>query len=79
MNNLNYILTGDARDLCKDIPDASIDLIFTDPPYIKEHMHLYQWLSGEASRVLKPDGFLMTYVGTYWKFEAMQMLASHLE
>ena len=79
MNNLlNTITTGDARELSKAIPSGSIDLIFTDPPYIKEQMYLYEWLSEEAARVLKPDGFLMTYVGTYWKLEAMQQLATHL-
>ena len=29
----NQIVTGDARELAKRIPDESIDLIFTDPPY----------------------------------------------
>jgi len=28
-----YIHTGDCIDLMKDIPDASVDYIFTDPPY----------------------------------------------
>ena len=31
--DLNSIITGDARELSKAIPDASVDLIFTDPPY----------------------------------------------
>src|SRR5258708_4468140 len=75
---LNQIVTGDARELAKDIPDNSIDLIFTDPPYVKEQMHLYGWLSEEAARVLKPDGFLMAYIRTYWKFEAMKLLSTHL-
>lgn len=79
MNHLlNMITTGDARVLAEQIPDESIDLIFCDPPYVKEQMHLYGWLSEVASRVLKPDGFCMAYVGTYWKFEAMQLLSSRL-
>ncbi len=75
---MNEIICGDARLLSSSIPDNSIDLIFTDPPYVKEHIHLYGWLSEEAARVLKPDGFLLAYVGTYWKFEAMQLLSTHL-
>lgn len=75
---LNTITTGDARELSSSIPDNSIDLIFTDPPYVKEHMPLYGWLSEEANRILKPDGFVLAYVGTYWKYEAMQLLATHL-
>ena len=31
--DLNRIYTGDARILAKGIPDASVDLIFTDPPW----------------------------------------------
>lgn len=30
---LNTIITGDARGLAEAIPDNSVDLIFTDPPY----------------------------------------------
>src|SRR6266487_2430438 len=75
---MNTIITGDARELSKAIPDASIDLIFTDPPYLKEYIPLYGWLSQEASRVLKPGGFLLTYVGNYWKYDTMLQLGQHL-
>ena len=78
MSLLNTITTGDARDLAKLIPDESIDFIFTDPPYVKEHMPLYGWLSEEAARILTHDGFLMAYVGNYWMFDTMQLLGSHL-
>lgn len=30
---LNSIVTGDARELAKKLPDGSIDLIVMDPPY----------------------------------------------
>ena len=30
---LNEIVQGDARELLKDLPSASVDLIFTSPPY----------------------------------------------
>lgn len=76
---INQVLEGDCRELSKQIPDGSIDLIFTDPPYVKKFMHLYDWLSGEAPRILKPNGFLLTYVGTYWKYEVMKKMAAHWE
>jgi site-specific DNA-methyltransferase (adenine-specific) len=76
---LNTITTGDARELSSSIPDNSIDLIFTDPPYIKKHIHLYGWLAEEGARVLKPGGFLLCYVGTYWKYEVLQDLGRHLD
>lgn len=74
----NQIVTGDARELAKRIPDESIDLIFTDPPYLKEYLHLYDWLGQVGSRVLKPNGFLLVYVGVYWKHEVMQRLGKRL-
>jgi DNA modification methylase len=30
---LNTIMTGDARELAKAIPDESVDLLVEDPPY----------------------------------------------
>jgi site-specific DNA-methyltransferase (adenine-specific) len=41
---------------------------------MKKLMYLYDWLSGEGFRVLKDDGFLLAYVGTYWKPEVMEKL-----
>ncbi len=76
---LNTITTGDARELSSSIPDNSIDLIFTDPPYVQKHIHLYGWLAEEGARVLKPGGFLLCYVGTYWKYQVIQDLGKHLD
>ena len=63
----DQIYTGDCRDLAAMIPDSSVDLICTDPPYLKKYLPLYSWLGFEARRVLKPDGFLLVYAGNYWK------------
>ena len=54
------IYTGDARELARAIPDESVDLIFTDPVY--QNIDDYRWLAETASRVLKPNGHLLTYV-----------------
>lgn len=75
---LNQITTGDSRELAKRIPDGSIDLIFTDPPYPKEYLALYGWLAQEAQRVLKPGGFLLTYAGNMYLHEVMMSLGHHL-
>jgi site-specific DNA-methyltransferase (adenine-specific) len=77
--NANEIITGDCRDLAKEIPDHSVDLIFTDPPYLKEYLPLYDWLFQEAVRLLKFDGFLMTYIGGFWKDHLMASARKHLE
>lgn len=76
---LNRIYTGDARELAPAIPDESVDLIFTDPPYPREYLHLYEWLAVEARRVLKPDGFLLAMCGQMYLNEIFPMLSSHLD
>ena len=58
---LDQIYTGDARELAKGIPDGSVDLIFTDPPYLAEYLPLYQWLSKLSFRLLKPGSYLFAY------------------
>jgi site-specific DNA-methyltransferase (adenine-specific) len=47
---------------CTDIPDNSIDLIFTDPLYYEEDVYLYEHLAKLAARVLKPGASLVTYI-----------------
>lgn len=51
---INQIITGDARELAKQIPDESVDMVFTDPVY--ENIDDYRWLAETAARVLKPGG-----------------------
>jgi site-specific DNA-methyltransferase (adenine-specific) len=75
----NQIVTGDARELAKRIPDESIDLVFTDPPYLREYLPLYGWLAEEAARALKPGGFCMAYAGTYWKAEVIRSMSRNLD
>ena len=49
---------GDMKTLGENIPDNSIDLIFTDPPYNEASLSLYGDLAKLADRVLKPGGSL---------------------
>lgn len=65
---LNRILHGDCRDLLKQLPDESIDLIITSPPYADQRKEVYggihpdhymEWflpIAAELKRVLKPSG-----------------------
>lgn len=57
------VWVGDWRDLAPQIPDASVELIFTDPPYHKEAVEHYPALAAEAARVLVDGGSLVCYVG----------------
>ena len=54
----NGIYTGDAKFLAKDIPDESVDLIFTDLPYPKEYLYCFRDLAEFSSRILKKDRVL---------------------
>jgi DNA modification methylase len=54
---------GDARIVLADVPDNSVPLILTDPPYGDEAEPLYRWLADFAARVLIPGGSLICYTG----------------
>lgn len=69
---------GDFRYLGDKIPDESVDLIFTDPPYDRKAIELYDGLGEFAARVLRPGGSLVTYVGQIQLPDAMADLSKHL-
>lgn len=68
MNITSDLRLGDSKDVLKNIPDNSIDLIFTSPPYADQRKNTYggihpnnyvEWfmpVSEELFRVLKPSG-----------------------
>ena len=74
--DLNTIITGDARELAKAIPDESVDLIFTDPVY--DRIEDYRWLAETAARVLKPGGNCAAYQAHVFYPETFQALGKHL-
>lgn len=69
---LNQILYGDALELIKLIPDESVDLVFTDPPYGlgkeeipgDESLEIFRKIAKESYRVLKKDAFFITFSST---------------
>ena len=62
-SNSLSLLNGDFREQSRTIPNDSIDLIFTDPPYATEFVPLYRDLAVIAYNTLRPGGSLVTYVG----------------
>jgi hypothetical protein len=76
---LDSIITGDARELAQAIPDESVDLIFTDPPYPKQYLPLYGWLAETAARVLKPGGLCLAMAGAIYLPEVMNRMTKHLD
>jgi 16S rRNA G966 N2-methylase RsmD len=69
---------GDFRELGSDIPDNSVDLIFTDPPYDEKNIPLYGDLAELGARVLKPGGSLICYVGHYALPDVLPLMTPHL-
>lgn len=55
------------------LPAESVDLIFTDPPYLREYLPCYGWLAREAMRVLKPGGFVLAMCGGVWLNKIYQL------
>lgn len=68
------IVVGDFREHGKDVPDESVDLIFTDPPYDRETLPQYRDLGWFAARTLKPGGSLITYLGDYQLPAVLELL-----
>lgn len=57
------IRRGDFADVLADLPDSSVDLILTDPPYGDEALPSYAKLAEFAAAKLKPGGSLVCYTG----------------
>lgn len=74
----SQVVTGDARTLAKALPDESIDLIFTDPPYPREYLYLYEWLAEEAARVLRPGGWCLAMCGGLYLDQIMRWMGDSL-
>ena len=61
---INTIQHGDNHQLIADIPDHSVHLIITDPPYARDVcVEACEWLAEIAPRVLTPGGSLVVLIG----------------
>lgn len=52
---LNSIITGDARELARAIPDESVDLIVSDPPYGIGYVSSWKTRRNGSIRINEPD------------------------
>lgn len=75
---LTDIRQGDFRTVLADIPDGSVDLILTDPPYPGEFLPLWSDLAIFAKRVLSPSGVLAAMSGQVHLPEIYARLGEHL-
>jgi hypothetical protein len=70
---------GDFRELSPNIiADESIQLVFTDPPYDRDAIPLYEAAACEAARILKPGGSLICYCGHVILPEVVPRMLKHL-
>jgi ParB-like chromosome segregation protein Spo0J len=72
------VVHGDFRDHTHAIADDSVDLIFTDPSYLRDDIPLYADLAKFAARVLIEGGSLICYCGQVALPKALQLLTPHL-
>jgi len=73
----NGIYFGDANVLSLEIPDNSVDLIFTDPIY--SNIEDYEWLAKLGQRVLKPGKSLMAMAGNLEKPRIYDVMRPYLD
>jgi DNA methylase len=69
---------GDFRQVLESVPDGSVTLILTDPPYTLRALPSYEALGAFARRVLRPGGSLLCYTGGATLLGAGAALSRHL-
>ena len=70
---------GDFIKVLNDIPDNSIDLILTDPPYPIEYIEEWNKLANFAKQKLKQHGFCICYSGHKNLPEVIQRMGEKLD
>jgi len=71
------LVIGDFCVMGEGIPDNSVDLIFTDPPYAE--VGLYEALAELAVRVLRPGGLCLAYSGQVYLPEILLEMSGYLD
>lgn len=72
------LLCGDISEKAEEIEPESVDVIITDPPYGKDHLHLYEALGKVAARVLKDGGSLFLMTGQSYLPEIFDKMKPYL-
>ncbi len=72
------IYLDDFRNVADIIPNDSISLIYTDPPYPKETIHLYEDLAKFAKNKLKSGCLCMAYCSVQILPQVLSLMSNHL-
>lgn len=62
-----------------ELPDHSVDLFFTDPPYTRESLGAYSELARLAQAKLKPGGLCLAYSPHPHLPEVIRLMGEHLD
>ena len=65
-------------DIQTHTTSKKFDYIITDPPYVKEYLHLYEVLAKRALDWLEPDGLLVVMCGQSYLDQIYALMAKHL-
>jgi hypothetical protein len=60
------------------IPDASFEVCVLDPPWDRDHLHLYSSGAAVANRVLVDGGLCLVYVSMTFLPECLRLIGEHL-
>jgi len=69
---------GDFREQSHKVADGSLSLIFTDPPYDRDALELFDGLGKFAADKLCEGGSLVAYVGHIQLPKAVEILSKHM-
>jgi hypothetical protein len=69
---------GDFEESLAHLPDGSVSLLLTDPPYGEAFLPLWDRLGRFAAHKLRPGGLLVAYSGTRYLPTILASLATHL-
>tara|TARA_R110002126_G_C10223673_1_gene479292 strand:+ start:42 stop:638 length:597 start_codon:yes stop_codon:yes gene_type:complete len=67
------LYNDDCSKILPTLPDKSVDLILTDPPYDMESLFLFEILLKHSERLLKDNGNLITLCGHHQMFHILNI------
>jgi hypothetical protein len=70
---------GDFLKEYEKLGKESVDCIITDPPYVNEWLDNYAGFAKASEYVLKPGGFLITYIGHIHMDKILAQMTPYLE
>ena len=76
-NGILYL--GDCLKIMEKFPKECVDLVLTDPPYLRKYLHTYDYLADRCPRLMKDGASLLTIVGHYALPDVINKFAGKLK